>query len=186
MLFPIAIFPGDDNHACEVEVPDIPGCFSAGDDLDDAMAMAREAIEGHLEVLAEDGQMIPKAGRVTSHAANPAYVGCTWAVIDIDITRYLGKAETLSITLPAYLLSRIDAYVKSHPEQKCRSGFLAEAALKLLQVCDGQDHRSLSRAEREQLPFKPELMPEENEALLATVRERIAAPQRVKISLDDL
>jgi RHH-type rel operon transcriptional repressor/antitoxin RelB len=41
-------------------------------------------------------------------------------------------------------------------------------------------------AERGQLPFKPVLMTEDDEALLATVRERLAAPQRVKVSLDDL
>lgn len=133
MLFPIAILPGDDQHAWGVEVPDIPGCFSAGDDLDDAIAMAREAIEGHLQLLAEDGQEIPKAGKVGEHAANPAYIGCTWALIDIDITRYLGKAEKLNITLPAYLLTRIDNYVLHHPEHKSRSGFLAEAALRILQ-----------------------------------------------------
>ena len=50
MFYPIAISLGDEQHAWGVEVPDIPGCFSAGDDLDDAMAMAREAIEGHLEI----------------------------------------------------------------------------------------------------------------------------------------
>lgn len=133
MLFPIAILPGDDQHAWGVEVPDIPGCFSAGEDLDDAIVMAREAIEGHLELLAQDGQEIPKASKVSVHVANPDYAGCTWALIDIDITRYLGKAEKLNITLPAYLLTRIDAYVKNHPEQKSRSGFLAEAALRILQ-----------------------------------------------------
>ncbi|HLT05199.1 MAG TPA: type II toxin-antitoxin system RelB/DinJ family antitoxin [Pseudomonas sp.] len=41
-------------------------------------------------------------------------------------------------------------------------------------------------AERGQLPFRPVLMTEEDEALLATVRERLADPQRVKVSLDDL
>ena len=41
-------------------------------------------------------------------------------------------------------------------------------------------------AERGQLPFKPVLMTEEDEALMATVRERLAAPQRVKVSIDDL
>lgn len=59
MLYPIAISTGDEDHAWGVEVPDIPGCYSAGDDLDDAMAMAREAIEGHFEILAEDGAPIP-------------------------------------------------------------------------------------------------------------------------------
>ena len=41
-------------------------------------------------------------------------------------------------------------------------------------------------AERGQLPFRPVLMTEEDEALIATVRERLADPQRVKVSLDDL
>ena len=66
MLYPIAILQGDDVHAWGVEVPDIPGCFSAGEDLDDALAMAREAIEGHLELLAESGDPIPEAHKVGS------------------------------------------------------------------------------------------------------------------------
>ena len=41
-------------------------------------------------------------------------------------------------------------------------------------------------AERGQLPFRPVLMTEEDEALIATVRERLADPQRVKVALDDL
>ncbi|MDP2744958.1 type II toxin-antitoxin system RelB/DinJ family antitoxin [Pseudomonas sp.] len=41
-------------------------------------------------------------------------------------------------------------------------------------------------AERGKLPFRPVLMTEEDEALIATVRERLATPQRVKVTLDDL
>lgn len=41
-------------------------------------------------------------------------------------------------------------------------------------------------AERGQLPFRPVLLTEEDEVLIATVRERLAAPQRVKVALDDL
>lgn len=41
-------------------------------------------------------------------------------------------------------------------------------------------------AERGQLPFKPVLMTGDDEALMVTVRERLAAPQRIKVSLDDL
>lgn len=93
------------------------------------MAMAREAIEGHLELLAEAGEPIPEARSPTAHAGNPEYAGCTWALVEIDVTRYIGKAEKLNITLPCYLAARIDAYVKSHPEHRSRSGLLAEAAL---------------------------------------------------------
>ena len=41
-------------------------------------------------------------------------------------------------------------------------------------------------AEHGQLPFKPVLMAEEDEALMETVRERLAAPQRVNVLIDDL
>lgn len=41
-------------------------------------------------------------------------------------------------------------------------------------------------ADRGQLPFRPVLMAEEDEMLLATVRERLDDRQRVKVSLDDL
>lgn len=41
-------------------------------------------------------------------------------------------------------------------------------------------------AERGQLPFRPVLLTEEDEALVSLVRERLAAPLRVKVSLDDL
>lgn len=90
--------------------------------------MARETVEGHLEILAEMGLK-----KVTVHATDPEFAGCRWAVVDIDVTKYLGKAEKLNITLPGHLLNRIDDYAKNHPDQKSRSGFLAAAALKVLQ-----------------------------------------------------
>ena len=36
MRYPIVIERGDDTHAYGVVVPDLPGCFSAGDTLDEA------------------------------------------------------------------------------------------------------------------------------------------------------
>jgi RHH-type rel operon transcriptional repressor/antitoxin RelB len=41
-------------------------------------------------------------------------------------------------------------------------------------------------AERGQIPFRPVLLTEEDEALVSLVRERLAAPLRVKVSLDHL
>lgn len=129
MLYPIAIEPGDDTHAFGVVVPDIPGCFSAGDTLDEAIANAREAIDFHLNGLAEDKVDIPVAGTVAKHQANPEYAGWIWAVVDVDVTRYMGKAEKINITLPASLIRRIDDFVARHPEYRSRSGFIAQSAL---------------------------------------------------------
>ena len=49
MKFPIAIEPGDETTAFGVVVPDLPGCFSAGDTLEAAYANAAEAIELWIE-----------------------------------------------------------------------------------------------------------------------------------------
>jgi predicted RNase H-like HicB family nuclease len=42
-----------------VSFPDVPGCISAGDTLDEALASAAEALVGHLALLRADGDAIP-------------------------------------------------------------------------------------------------------------------------------
>ncbi|MSQ89097.1 MAG: hypothetical protein EXR32_07465, partial [Betaproteobacteria bacterium] len=53
-----------------------------------------------------------------------------WAVVEVDLSRYQGKAEKINITLPARLLARVDAYARAHGET--RSGFLARAAQQVI------------------------------------------------------
>lgn len=60
MLFPTAIERGDEHHAYGVAVPDLPGCHSAGDTFEEAMANAKEAIEGWLEVAVDYGDRFPR------------------------------------------------------------------------------------------------------------------------------
>lgn len=50
-------------------------------------------------------------------------------MVDIDVTRYMGKAEKINITLPSSLIRRIDDFVAHHPEFRSRSGFIAQSAL---------------------------------------------------------
>jgi len=42
-----------------VVVPSLPGCITYGDNVNHAIDMAKEAIEGYLEVLKEQGEKIP-------------------------------------------------------------------------------------------------------------------------------
>lgn len=42
-----------------VNVPSLPGCITYGDNVNRAMDMAKEAIEGYLEVLKEQGTVVP-------------------------------------------------------------------------------------------------------------------------------
>lgn len=57
-----------------VEVPSLPGCFSQGETIDEALINVREAIEVHIQGLKDDGQDVPKdegfvIGRVEVKAA---------------------------------------------------------------------------------------------------------------------
>ena len=46
------------------EVPALPGCFSQGETVEEALKNVREAIEAHLQALREEGQEIPGEGEV--------------------------------------------------------------------------------------------------------------------------
>ncbi|OZA22810.1 MAG: hypothetical protein B7X91_14425 [Hydrogenophilales bacterium 17-64-11] len=127
MRYPIAIEPGDATHAYGVIVPDLPGCFSAGDTLDEAMDNAREAIELWLETVIDDGGAVPAPGRIDQHQANPEFKDHIWAVVAVDLASLSDKAERVNITLPARVLRRIDAAARSAGES--RSGYIARRAL---------------------------------------------------------
>jgi predicted RNase H-like HicB family nuclease len=55
MNFPVIIHK-DKESDYGVIIPDLPGCFSAGDSYEDALANTREAIECHIEGLLEGGE----------------------------------------------------------------------------------------------------------------------------------
>ncbi len=126
MKFIIALEPGTDSTAWGVAVPDLPGCFSAGDTMDEAMENARLAIDQHVEIMIEDGVTIPAARSLSEIQSEPEYAGWIWAVVDVPVEKYLGPAEKINITIPRLILARIDAYAKAHGLS--RSGFLVEAA----------------------------------------------------------
>jgi len=125
MRYPVVI-NHDKDTAYGVTVPDIPGCFSAGDSFDQALDNTIEAITGHLEILAENGQRIPKASNIEVHKDNPDYKEGVWGFVDVDIIPFLGKTEKINVTLPTILVRKIDE------KHKNRSKFLAEAVLKEL------------------------------------------------------
>lgn len=128
MLYPVAIEKGSETTAFGVVVPDVPGCFSAGDTFEDALINAKEALELHFEELAELEELPPLATSIDYHFTNPEFDGWVWALVDIDIEPYMGKASKINVTLPNLLTKKIDDMVKSNPVYKSRSHFLQVAA----------------------------------------------------------
>jgi predicted RNase H-like HicB family nuclease len=58
MRYAVVIEKGERNYSAYV--PDLPGCASVGDTLDEVKAEIRVAIEFHLDGLREDGLPIPR------------------------------------------------------------------------------------------------------------------------------
>jgi len=54
-----------EGKAWNVTVPALPGCLTFGETREEALAMAREAIECHIEGLHADGQSVPEDTEVT-------------------------------------------------------------------------------------------------------------------------
>ena len=55
----IALTHKDANSDYGISFPDFPGCITAGASLDEARAMAAEALAFHIEGMIEDGEAVP-------------------------------------------------------------------------------------------------------------------------------
>jgi len=128
MRFPVVIEPGTDAAAWGVIVPDLPGCFSAGDTLEEAMIQAEDAITGWIETALDDGQAIPAPSPVEAlRTAHPEFEGWLWALVKVDPAMLDNTLERVNISLPRRVLHRLDARARSAGET--RSGFIARMAV---------------------------------------------------------
>lgn len=62
------------DFAVGVWFPDLPGCTSAGDDIDEALRNAPEALALYAESFVEDGKPLPRARTLTELRNDPAVV----------------------------------------------------------------------------------------------------------------
>jgi predicted RNase H-like HicB family nuclease len=129
MRYPVVIHKDPDSDY-GVTVPDLPGCFSAGKTVDEALSNAVEAIECHSEGLMLDAEPIPAPKTVEVHKADPDLADGVWALVDVDLTKLSGKARRVNVTIPERVLSLIDDYASRHGET--RSGLITQAALEFI------------------------------------------------------
>ncbi|HKH80223.1 MAG TPA: type II toxin-antitoxin system HicB family antitoxin [Methylovirgula sp.] len=67
----VAVVEEEEDKAVGVWFPDLPGCISAGDTLDEAMTNAAEALELWAEAMVESGQKIPPPRSLTELRKDP-------------------------------------------------------------------------------------------------------------------
>lgn len=115
--------------------PDFPGCCTEGDTLEEAFAMANDALAGHIEVMADDGEDIPAP---SSHKQAEKKLESLYQNLDLGelpegtaVFPVFSPAidtsiKKVAVSFSKYKLEMIDR--KAHAAGMTRSGFLAAAA----------------------------------------------------------
>jgi predicted RNase H-like HicB family nuclease len=62
------------DKAIGVWFPDLPGCFSGGDTLEEALANAPQAIALYAESLGEEGSQLPEPRRLSALKSDPTFL----------------------------------------------------------------------------------------------------------------
>lgn len=99
-----AIFEAESVGGYSVSFPDLPGCFTEGDTIEEAFDMARDAIGIYLAELESDGKEFPHAADpIGLHPPENGFV----ALVDMDMTAYKmrhdNKAVKKTLTIPQWL-----------------------------------------------------------------------------------
>lgn len=123
----IALIHKDADSDFGVSFPDFPGCITAGATLDEARAMAEEALTFHVEGMLEDGEAIPEPSSLTDIMAIPYNRDGVAVLVALKAEP---KTVRVNITLPDDTLREIDRYASEHGFT--RSGLLAAAARKAI------------------------------------------------------
>jgi len=124
----IALIHKDRDSDYGVSFPDLPGCVTAGGDLDEARANAEDALKFHVEGMLADGEAVPEPSSLEQIMADPENRDGV-AVLIAD--RSAGsRAIRINITVPEDTLGEIDRFASEHGMS--RSGFLVSAARQVI------------------------------------------------------
>jgi|FEC22Drversion2_1045045.scaffolds.fasta_scaffold00540_23 predicted RNase H-like HicB family nuclease len=123
MRYPILIEEGTDTAAFGVVVPDLPGCFSAGDTLDEALEAAKEAAAAWIDTALDEGMPIPPPSSLEEVRKLRGYKGWAVGVVDLEESFFDDTIERVNITLPRRILRRLDDMARTSGQS--RSGLVA-------------------------------------------------------------
>ena len=105
-----AIFtPTEDGTEFYAKIPDLPGCVTTGDNLNDAIAEITDAAACWLVVAEDKGMPIPEA---SPQSALPHEPGCVFSLVQVDTIAYRAMTDTRAVrknvSLPAWMANLAD------------------------------------------------------------------------------
>jgi predicted RNase H-like HicB family nuclease len=125
----IAVIEKDPDSAFGIWFPDVEGCFSAGDSLEEAATNAAVALRQHVEALESAGHVVPPA-RSTDDVLRDKDVRKSITngaiLFAVPLLSDAGRTVRVNVSLDRGLVDQIDAAATKRG--LTRSAFLAQAA----------------------------------------------------------
>lgn len=106
LVYPIILTPYEDHSGgYVVTAPDMPGLVTGGDNLAEALDMARDAASGWVLTELEDGRDVPHASNIADVTPDEPDGIVSLISLDMDAyaEKYGKKAVRKNVTIPAWL-----------------------------------------------------------------------------------
>ena len=128
----VAVIRKDNDTDYGVDSPDFPACISAGTTIDEAVALGREALAGHVAVMTEYGEEIPNPTDTETILSGLRNRDDFVALFLASIPPSAVKSVRVNITVPKPWLRQIDNYARRHGIS--RSALLVESSMKVMKT----------------------------------------------------
>jgi predicted RNase H-like HicB family nuclease len=104
LTYPAIFYKDEGSGAYAVEVPDLPGCATGGDNLADAILMGTDAASGWVLNELEEGRPIPLSSAMGDIPFEPGgFVSLLVLDMSAYAEKYGDKAVRKNLTIPAWL-----------------------------------------------------------------------------------
>lgn len=124
MKFP-AVIHTDNGEDYGVFLPDIPGVFSGGHSIEECLVNVQEAVE--MVCKAKKMTELPAPSSLADVMASESAQNGWVMLADIDPSFLNAKSIRVNLSIPEYLLARIDK--KAHEHGMSRSAYMVQSAL---------------------------------------------------------
>jgi predicted RNase H-like HicB family nuclease len=120
------------NDAFGLSFPDLPGCVSAANSLDDLLQDGKEALDLHVEGMLADGEVLPQFRSLDSLKKDETLAedfaeAELVTLLPVDMP---GRSVKVTITMEEHLLQRLNTAAER--QGYTRSGFIADAVRRKL------------------------------------------------------
>jgi predicted RNase H-like HicB family nuclease len=125
----VAVIEKEPDSAFGVWFPDVEGCFSAGERVEEAVANAAAALRQHVEAVESAGRRVPPARSVDDVIRDRDVAASLEAgaiLFAVPLLADAGRTVRINISLDKALIDQIDAAAATRG--LTRSAFLAQAA----------------------------------------------------------